>query len=82
MTGIQQSIESTPNNKIEIQGEPSPRSEVNTSKIISLDMEANEIKQKKKKHINSTYRAVGIIGCLIVGFIVYNLIVNYSGLLY
>jgi len=68
-------------NAIESPLDHSSRSKRNTSKIVDMEIDNGNQISKKKKHTNTNGIIVSIVGCLIVGFIVYNLINNFSGII-
>ncbi len=79
MAGRQQ-IKPSIANPIESPLGHSPRSKVNTSKIVHMDIDKGNLSVKKKKHTNTNSLIISIVGCLIVGFIVYKLLINFTGL--
>ena len=58
-----------------------PRNVSNTHKINLMNSEIGDDTLLKKKHTNNKSIVIGIVGCTIIGFIIYSLVANYTALL-
>ena len=58
-----------------------PRNQLNSNNYQYMKSDLNKDQVTNNRHNYTNSKIIGLAGCIVVGYIIYKLIINYSGLI-